>query len=299
VRRAAAEDLPSPSAGRAVAQPDRAVAQPLDASPPASLLAPEGAAAPESVLWPDAAPLVDPHGSTLDAPLEPAYGGFPYPDDFGAEEWAPFDWVRHFGFRHSSTSGRHVGRGLPLERTSWLNRPLHVDWFAGPLITDSVDPGRVGQSNEVFAGLRLGWDFDYYWGIEWRFGWADPDLTTSDDVEFNGNYFVSDVGLVYYPWGDSRIRPYLLAGLGLAEIGSVRPDGSGQEDTLIGMPLGGGVQFAQTRYLTWRLEILDNIAWGDNDISTMHNFSFTLGMELRLGARPQSYWPWRPGRTVW
>jgi hypothetical protein len=51
--------------------------------------------------------------------------------------------------------------------------------------------------------------------------------------------------------------------------------------------------------LAWRLEILDNIAWGDNGLATMHNFSFTLGMELRLGARPNSYWPWRSARTVW
>ena len=50
----------------------------------------------------------------------------------------PFDWVRHFGFRHSSTHGRHVGRGIPLESTSWKNRPYHVDWFLGSFLGDEL-----------------------------------------------------------------------------------------------------------------------------------------------------------------
>ena len=33
----------------------------------------------------------------------------------------PFDCVRHYGFRHSSTQGRHVGLSIPLEGTSWLS----------------------------------------------------------------------------------------------------------------------------------------------------------------------------------
>jgi hypothetical protein len=225
--------------------------------------------------------------------------------DFGRDEWTgterlPFDWVRVLGFRHSSTHGPHVGRGLPLERSSWLNRPLHVDWFVGPLLTSNVERNRVGQSNATFGGIRAGWDFDYYWGLEWRLGWADPNLVTADTTTLSGHYLVSDVDLIYYPWGDSRVRPYCLFGLGLAEVGSVRSDGNtGHEATLLGMPFGAGVQFAQTRLLTWRLELLDNVAFGSEGLSTMHNLSLTLGMELRLGARPNSYWPWRSSRTVW
>ena len=290
VRRVAAEELPAPDAtlGPAISTADS----------PASAAFPSSPAAAEQFLSsgdPEAFGVSNESVPTASEGLGEADGGVP----LETMEWAPFDGLRHLGFRHSSTSGRHVGKGLPLERSSWLNRPLHVDWFAGPLITDSPAPGRVGQSNEILAGLRLGWDFDYFWGVEWRSGWSDPDLTTPDNSELSGHYFVSDINLIYYPWGDSRVRPYALVGLGLAEVGSVREDGTGQEEILVGMPLGGGVRFAQTRYLAWRLEILDNIAWGDNGLATMHNFSFTLGMELRLGARPNSYWPWRSARTVW
>lgn len=221
----------------------------------------------------------------------------------GAEEpphLRPFDWMRHWGFRHSSTEGRFVDKGLPMERSSWLNRPYHVDWFVGPLLSDGPVEGRVSQSNDILAGFRLGWDFDYYWGVEWRFGWADSTIIADGiDTELDGKFFVSDVDFIYYPWGDSKIRPYALWGLGLTEIGSVRPDGTGQEATLLSMPIGLGVRFPQTHWLAWRLEVIDNLAFGADGIDTMNNFAFTAGMELRMGARPNSYWPWRSSRTIW
>ena len=244
-------------------------------------------------LNPDAAqfetwePLVE-HDSPFDA--EPAAG----------DKVRPIDWMRHWGFHHSSTEGPFLDKGLPMEGTSWLNRPYHVDWFAGPLLTDGPVSGAVSQSNELFYGLRFGWDFDYYWGAEWRFGWADPTLTLPGvEGELSGDYFVSDVSLIYYPWGDTKVRPYVQWGLGVTQVGSVRADGTGQEATLLGMPFGIGVRFPQTHWLAWRLEIIDNLAFGSDGIDTMNNVAFTAGMELRLGARPNSYWPWRSSRTIW
>jgi len=212
----------------------------------------------------------------------------------------PFDWMRHWGFHHSSTEGRYIDRGVPLEYSSWLNRPYHVDWFVGPLLTDNTDGDRVRQANDLFGGLRVGWDFDYYWGLEWRFGWSDPHMfADTTDEELDGNYFVSDIDFVYYPWGDTRVRPYFQLGLGLTEVGTVREDGQGKEVVLLSMPFGVGVQFPLTHWLAARLEILDNLAYGNDGVDTMNNFSFTAGMELRLGARPQSYWPWRSSRSIW
>ncbi|QDS98361.1 outer membrane beta-barrel protein [Adhaeretor mobilis] len=232
-------------------------------------------------------------------------------DDFGYDEemamhwdeplWRPFDVLRDLGFRHSSTHGRHIGRGVPLERSSWLNRPYHVDYFIGPLLSDDLVAGSVGQSDGVFSGFRIGWDFDYYWGIQGRLGWSDPEIQTPDTTANprSGNYFVGDVDLLYYPWGDTKVRPYMLLGVGMAEVGSINNDGTGNEVTLLGMPFGAGIEFPQTPWLAWRLEVLDNLAFGDNGVSTMHNISLTASMELRLGARPRSYWPWRSSRNVW
>lgn len=218
----------------------------------------------------------------------------------------PFDWMRHWGFHHSSTEGRFTEKGLAMERSSWLNRPYHFDWFVGPLLSDGPVDGRVSQGNDIFGGIRIGWDFDYYWGAEWRFGWSDPTLLATSlngndviETEFRGSYMVSDVDFIYYPWGDTKVRPYVQWGLGLTQIGSVRPDGGGQEATLMSMPMGLGVRFPMTHWLAWRLEIIDNLAFGADGLDTMNNFAFTAGMELRLGARPNSYWPWRSSRTIW
>ncbi|MCA9232343.1 MAG: hypothetical protein KDA57_16970 [Planctomycetales bacterium] len=213
----------------------------------------------------------------------------------------PFDWVSHFGFRHSSTHGRHVGRGIPLEGTSVRNRPFHVDWFVGPLIGDSLIDSRVTQQNVLMGGARIGWDFDYYWGIEWRYARADPGVQYATPLNEPGDmrYSLSDIDLIYYPWGDSKVRPYGLLGIGAAQIDFLDDAGVTHDATLATMPMGVGVQFHQWPWLMWRMEVLDNLSFGDNGLSTLHNVSITAGMEIRLGARPASYWPWRSSRKIW
>ncbi|MEM8945020.1 MAG: hypothetical protein AAGD11_07540 [Planctomycetota bacterium] len=213
----------------------------------------------------------------------------------------PFDWVRHFGFRHSSTHGRHVDRGLPLEGTSWLNRPFHVDWFSGPLLGDDLVDKQVAQDNELFGGFRVGWDIDYYWGLEARFGWSKPNVQFSEQQQLpdNGSYFISDVDVVYYPWGDSKVRPYMLFGAGMARVRFSDTNSNNFNTTLFTTPFGGGLQIMQTPSLIWRFEVLDNLSYGADGVETMHNVSLTAGMELRIGSRPQSYWPWRASRKYW
>lgn len=213
----------------------------------------------------------------------------------------PIDWLRHFGFHHSSTEGRYTGKGVPLEGTSWLNRPFHADWFIGTLLGDELIANRVDMNNELLAGIRIGYDFDYFWGIEWRFGWANPNTeavgATGEDI--NGSYFISDVDFKYYPWGDSKVRPYGLLGAGLARIDFTDDNDIRQNVNLMTMPFGTGVEFHQFPWLVWRLEVLDNLAFGADGTETLNNFSFTAGMEWRFGAKPNSYWPWRPARRIW
>lgn len=211
------------------------------------------------------------------------------------------DWLRHFGLRHSSSDGRYIGKGVPLEGTSWLNRPYHADWFLGSLLGDELIADRVQQGNELIAGLRVGYDFDYYWGLDWRFGWSKPnaDFGDPETTPQNGSYFISDIDLKYYPWGDAKVRPYYSLGTGLVRINFVDDEGRNNNVTLATMPFGAGVDFHQWPWLAWRLEVLDNLAFGADGVETLNNFSFVAGMEIRLGAKPQSYWPWRPTRRIW
>ena len=213
----------------------------------------------------------------------------------------PFDWFRHFGFRHSSTHGRNIGKGLPLKGTSWLNRPFHVDWFLGPLLGDDLITDRVSQTNVLVGGLRLGGDFDHYWGAEWRVGWANPDADFASPQAEAGDvsYVVSDVNLLYYPWGDSRFRPYCLLGFGVTQLDFRDDNGLNLHTTLATLPFGGGLKVQQNPWMAWRLQVVNNLAFGDDRVSTMNNFSFTAGAEMRFGAKPATYWPWRSSRKVW
>jgi hypothetical protein len=242
--------------------------------------------------------LVDPNGDIGCLDASAGRDGEPIG---GHEHLRPFDYMRHWGFHHSSTEGRFMEKSVPLNFSSWLNRPFHLDWFAGPLLSDSPNKtNNVKQTNALFGGLRFGWDFDYYWGTEWRFGWSDPEIFyEGSSVRQPGQYWVSDVNLIYYPWGDTRVRPFFIAGIGLSEVGSLHNDGGPLEAVLLGTPFGLGVQFQQTPWLAWRAEIMDNLAWGSEGISTTQNVSFTAGMNIRYGARKPSYWPWRTSRHSW
>jgi hypothetical protein len=222
-------------------------------------------------------------------------------EDEHKEHIRPFDWMRKWGFRHSSTEGRfHHEKSIPLHYSSWLNRPWHVDFFGGPMLSGDPDRGRVEQENDMLFGLRFGYDFDYYWGAEWRLGWADPVVQLDSEPQpFEGDFFVTDVSLMYYPWGDTKVRPYFQAGMGATLLDSMYLDNHPQQATLLSTPFGMGVVVAPTRWLSFRLEVVDYLAWGSNGVDTMNNVLFAGGMEWRLGARPNSYWPWRSSRTMW
>jgi hypothetical protein len=263
------------------------------------------------VMDPDAAqfdawePLVERPEPLAGEPLAEPFSSF---DEYQAEleeapaehDLRPFDWLRHWGFHHSSTEGPFLDKNIPMQHTSWLNRPYHIDAWGGPLLVDSPVDGRVTLENAVIGGLRVGWDFDYYWGVEWRVGWADPNMIANEiDEELSSTFMVSDIDFVYYPWGDTKVRPFVQWGVGFTEVGTVRSDGTGQEVTMLSMPFGAGVQFPLTRWMALRMEVMDNLAFGADGVDTMNNFTFTAGLDMRFGARPGSYWPWRSSRTIW
>ena len=165
--------------------------------------------------------------------------------------WQPFDFLRDWGFRHSSTHGRHVGLGLPLDRTSWLNRPFHVDWFAGPLLGDTL-----AANGDVRQKKRDVWRRSYLDGTSTTTGVCSgasaghiPNSIPPQSINntsSEGRYFISDIDVLYYPWGDSTVRPYALLGLGVNEVESLEQDGTGLSATLLAMPFGVGVEFPQT-----------------------------------------------------
>ena len=153
---------------------------------------------------------------------------------------------------------RALGLGQPLVGTSWQNRPFHVDFFTGTMIGDDAIDGQIGQEAGFFVGGRLGWDYDYYWGVESRMGFAWMSLFDRQHPENNignGNILVWDMSLLYYPWGDSRWRPFFLVGTGIEQLdsyGSALPVYSG---TLLEFPFGAGLKYHFNEWLTWRVDV--------------------------------------------
>jgi hypothetical protein len=206
----------------------------------------------------------------------------------------------HFGeglFRHGDANDefRHIGLGDPLVGTSWLNRPLHFGWFAGGLVGDELIGGRVDQTEDLFGGYRLGWDWDHYWGGEVRVAFARPDLADASSWQnprISRDWFL-DANVAYYPWGDARWRPYFTFGLGIATFRFQDELLTQHEETLLHMPLGGGVKYLVDRWLVVRADVVDNIAFGSSGLDTMHNFTYTFGLEAHFGpGSPRRYGPW-------
>ena len=205
----------------------------------------------------DGTATAQPNPELLPNPLQPNGPSDPGPD-------APPPNERRFGgFR------RLFG---PEPNGNWGNEPVHFDTFLGFL------DDRTAQNTGVLGGFRLGWDYDTYWGVETR-------LAFTSLQEDTGPVVIWDESLLYYPWGDSRVRPYLTLGVGMNEYRIVDPiTDLHHRQNLVDMPFGFGFKYRLHEWLVLRFDVLDNLAFGSGGLGTMNNFSFTTGFEYRFGS---------------
>jgi hypothetical protein len=196
---------------------------------------------------------------------------------------------------------RHIGIGQPLIGTSWRNRPIYFGSFVGGIMMDDIASNRIYQNDTTFVGLRLGWDFDHFWGLEMRGAFARPDLADGDGTPFfpasRDNF--ADVSLLFYPLGDARWRPYLLAGIGFQTFRFNNELGQRISEAPLDIPLGCGVKYFFSPWFTLRFDFVDNICLGNSRISGQNNFAFMCGCEFRFGGRRPSYFPWHNSTTYW
>ncbi|MCA9239373.1 MAG: hypothetical protein KDA37_04200, partial [Planctomycetales bacterium] len=168
---------------------------------------------------------------------------------------ATFAHLCEMSSRSTATHGRAVGRGRPLRGTSWLNRPYEVAVDVGAFVMAGRPTTGVRGANDVFVALQAGADWDNYWGTQARIGWTTPDLNTAaSGGGESDNLFLTDLSLMYYPWGDSQLRPYWRAGLGLTDIEFTNINGLRQQEYLFTMPFGLGIKHQTRRWLVWRAE---------------------------------------------
>ncbi|HEY2414500.1 MAG TPA: outer membrane beta-barrel protein [Pirellulaceae bacterium] len=222
---------------------------------------------------------------------------------------APWQHMAHplfaepwFSHADPNDPDRHIGIGQPLIGTSWRNRPLYFGTFVGGIMMDDLVPGRIYQNDTTFVGLRLGYDFDHFWGLEGRWAFARPDLangaTGAPFFPASRDNF-ADVSLAFYPLGDTRWRPYLLAGLGFQTFRFNNELGQRISEAPLEIPLGAGIKYFYGPWFTLRFDFVDNLSLGNARISGMNNISFMTGAEFRFGGRRPSYFPWHSNTTYW
>jgi hypothetical protein len=241
----------------------------------------------------------DPNSWPADAPAMQHYGG-PY-GHRGHHSHPPREpWFSH---DDPNDAARHTGWGDPLTGTSWLNRPWYVGVFVGGMLADDLVANHVEADSSPIAGLRLGNDFDHFWGWETRYAYTRVETFTGPGVpiaEPAREYFV-DVALLHYPWGDSHWRPYLLAGIGFQNVRYVNDAVPAQfiDDTALTIPLGVGLKIYNSPWFTIRFDATDNLTFGGGHLDAGHNFSLMMGVEYRFGGKRPSYFPWSGNTSYW
>lgn len=191
---------------------------------------------------------------------------------------------------------RHMGFGKPLVGTSWMNRPYYIGAFGGTWLGDeSLIGGQVNQGSGFFGGYWLGADLNHYWGSELRVSlfYVNTSFPGTGLSGAESRNIVTDLNLMYYPWGDARWRPYGSIGLGLASYHFVDPESNAVNHTGVQLPIGFGVKYLCHKWLALRLDIKDNIVFGGNRVDTTGNWSFLGGIEVHWGSKSSlRYFPW-------
>lgn len=196
----------------------------------------------------------------------------------------------YLGHGQDYVQARHINRGQPLQGTSWTNRPYSVDVFTGAFLASGLTEN-IGQGNGMVTGFRVGWDFDHYWGSEFRLGFANTRLDSRPD---NVDIRLGDISVLYYPWGDSRWRPYTSVGLGIGSFEFLDENFRAIDDYALQVPIAIGVKYAFRPSWGLRLDATNYLSMPSNDLEFMNNVALTGAIELRFGGRRRSYFPYSP-----
>lgn len=220
---------------------------------------------------------------------------------------------------------RFAGPGQPLIQESWDFRPFSVTGVFGFVQGSTLIDDWIRGNQGVFGGFQLGWDCENYWGFETRFAWAEVEVIDSDraiaaqianddaaglapndpfrhrfDGRRHNHVFFWDAHALYYPWGDSAWRPYLMAGMGATHMSFMDRTDVRYRDNLFTVPVGAGVKYRLGDFLAVRVEAADFMAFGGgHTLELIHNVTVIGALELRLGGARRAYWPWNPGRHYW
>lgn len=220
---------------------------------------------------------------------------------------------------------RYQGPGQPLIQESWNFRPFSFAVIYGFVQGGTLKSDWIRENQGVFGGFQFGWDCDNYWGVETRFTWAELEVVDSDraiaaqvakddaagvpenssfrhrfDARRHNHRFFWDAHALYYPWGDSAWRPFLLVGLGAGSVKFIDRTDVWYQDTLFTVPIGLGFKYRVGDFMALRVECVDYMCFGGGkSLDLLHDVTVLGGLEIRYGGPRRAYWPWNPGRHYW
>ena len=142
---------------------------------------------------------------------------------------------------------------------------MYAGWFLGDRLGGTLARDTFELSPGLFTGFWLGYDLSHYWGSEIRLGLDYANVTYLPDgqASTNSRNPLFDFSLLYYPWGDSRWRPYGAVGLGVGgfffsdalgypvdQVGLCAATGSRCE-VLVWKSLGAAFRCPRQHHLRW------------------------------------------------
>jgi hypothetical protein len=195
-------------------------------------------------------------------------------------------WKRRFGMFRPP---------LPIVSERWRERSLTAGLFVGGFHGDELIRDRVDMLGGAIGGVRLGWDFDEYWGLEGRAAFASADVRSEigPPLTRSGQFTMFDASVLFYPWTTPRWRPFVLAGIGIGIFDYTNDVGLNIVDSTPIFPIGIGLKYRHDDWVAFRFDFTDTIALGDGlKRVTTHNLSVAGGVEFRFGGPRRTYWPW-------
>ena len=177
-----------------------------------------------------------------------------------------------------------------------IGRHFELTPYAGFTIFDADFhyPGLNGLTDDIYAGGRLGWQYNSWLGLEGAFGF----VPTAEDVNVNPvdvDFWHASGDLVVSPWATRWGGPFLIAGLG---YGQMKPTNDaaitnpefqfGDNIPMMLASVGAGVRLWMTDAVGVRFEARDLYWWRDQSSKTAYNhIVIGGGLTFALGATPR------------
>ena len=124
--------------------------------------------------------------------------------------------------------------------------------------------GSVNQKASFYGGYRVGFDYDFYWGLEARLGASSICLSEPARIGQPGtnDYWNLDMNLHYYPLGRQLPGvPYASFGMGMANFAFYDQNNNHYDQVEFATPIGIGLKYRWTNWVAFRADLMDNIAY--------------------------------------